>query len=144
MQSSLRTQTVEKNHVARLQKQLRNAQVGMGGEIYLSFAMFKELHDLQRYDEAWTALTYGCRAKRARLNYSMAASASLFDALQNSRLQPNASTLPQASLRDKQAFLLELIGGTDLTIDNLIRQMGLDQAGPLPDDVTLLLITRTE
>ncbi len=98
MQSSLRTQTVEKNHVARLQKQLRNAQVGMGGEIYLSFAMFKELHDLQRYDEAWTALTYGCRAKRARLNYSMAASASLFDALQNSRLQPNASTLPQASV----------------------------------------------
>lgn len=53
-------------------------------------------------------------------------------------------TLPQTSLRDKQAFLLELIGGTDLTIENLIQQLGLDQTGPLPDDVTLLLITRTE
>ncbi len=53
-------------------------------------------------------------------------------------------TLPQASLRDKQAFLLDLIGGTDLTIENLIQQLGLDQTGPLPDDVTLLLITRTD
>ncbi|MDS4019724.1 MAG: SpoIIE family protein phosphatase [Candidatus Competibacter sp.] len=52
-------------------------------------------------------------------------------------------TLPQASLRDKQAFLLDLVGGTDLAIENLIQELGLDQAGPLPDDVTLLLIERT-
>ena len=52
-------------------------------------------------------------------------------------------TLPQASLRDKQAFLLHLVGGTDLAIENLIQELGLDQAGPLPDDVTLLLIERT-
>lgn len=51
-------------------------------------------------------------------------------------------TLPQASLRDKQAFLLDLVGGTDLAIENLIQELGLDQAGPLPDDVTLLLIER--
>ncbi len=53
-------------------------------------------------------------------------------------------TLPQASLRDKQAFLLDLIGGTDLSIENLIQQLGLDQTGPLPDDVTLLLIKRAD
>jgi serine phosphatase RsbU (regulator of sigma subunit) len=52
-------------------------------------------------------------------------------------------TLPQNSLRDKQAFLLDLVGGIDLAIDNLIRELGLDRAGPLPDDVTLLLIERT-
>ncbi|MFO1420364.1 MAG: SpoIIE family protein phosphatase [Candidatus Competibacteraceae bacterium] len=52
-------------------------------------------------------------------------------------------TLPQASLRDKQAFLLDLVGGADLAIENLIQGLGLDQAGPLPDDVTLLLIERT-
>ncbi|MDS4039836.1 MAG: SpoIIE family protein phosphatase [Candidatus Competibacter sp.] len=51
-------------------------------------------------------------------------------------------TLPQASLRDKQAFLLHLVGGTDLAIENLIQELGLDQAGPLPDDVTLLLIEK--
>lgn len=53
-------------------------------------------------------------------------------------------TLPQPTLRDKQAFLLELVGHTELTIENLIQALGLDQAGPLPDDVTLLLIERMD
>ncbi len=53
-------------------------------------------------------------------------------------------TLPQATLRDKQAFLLSLISDVDLDIKTLIQALGLDQAGPLPDDVTLLLIKRTE
>jgi sigma-B regulation protein RsbU (phosphoserine phosphatase) len=51
-------------------------------------------------------------------------------------------TLPQASLRDKQSFLLETIRGIDLTIENLIQALGLDQSEPLPDDVTLLLVER--
>ena len=53
-------------------------------------------------------------------------------------------TLPQTSLRDKQAFLLELVGDTDLTIENLIQELALDRADPLPDDVTLLLIRRVD
>jgi len=53
-------------------------------------------------------------------------------------------TLPQPTLRDKQAFLLEMVGHTELTIENLIQALGLDQAGPLPDDVTLLLIERMD
>lgn len=51
-------------------------------------------------------------------------------------------TLPQTNLRDKQAFLLETIRGIDLTIENLIQALGLDRSGPLPDDVTLLLVER--
>jgi len=53
-------------------------------------------------------------------------------------------TLPQTSLRDKQAFLLKLVGGADLTIENLIQELALDRADPLPDDVTLLLIRRVD
>ena len=53
-------------------------------------------------------------------------------------------TLPQPTLRDKQAFILEMVGHTELTIENLIQALGLDQAGPLPDDVTLLLIERMD
>lgn len=53
-------------------------------------------------------------------------------------------TLPQAGLRDKQACLLDLVGTTDLTIEYLIRELGLDQSIPLPDDVTLLLIKKVE
>ncbi len=53
-------------------------------------------------------------------------------------------TLPQPTLRDKQAFLLELVGHTELKIENLIQELGLNQVGLLPDDVTLLLIERID
>lgn len=53
-------------------------------------------------------------------------------------------TLPQASLRDKQAFLLELVGSTPLTVESLLQALNLDQSNPLPDDVTLLLIKKVE
>ncbi|TVR59607.1 MAG: response regulator [Candidatus Competibacteraceae bacterium] len=53
-------------------------------------------------------------------------------------------TLPQTSLRDKQAFLLKMTGSIELTVENLIQELALDQADPLPDDVTLLLIRRVD
>ena len=53
-------------------------------------------------------------------------------------------TLPQATLRDKQAFLLDLAGGVDLNIENLIQELGLDETGPLPDDITLLLVQKVD
>ncbi len=53
-------------------------------------------------------------------------------------------TLPQTSLRDKQAFLLKTVGEINLTIANLIQELALDRAEPLPDDVTLLLIRRVD
>lgn len=52
-------------------------------------------------------------------------------------------TLPQATLQAKQAFLLEIIRDAEPSIENLIQWLGLDHAGPLPDDITLLLIQRT-
>lgn len=53
-------------------------------------------------------------------------------------------TLPQTTLRDKQAFLLDLAGGIDLNIENLIQELGLDETGPLPDDITLLLVQKAD
>jgi serine phosphatase RsbU (regulator of sigma subunit) len=53
-------------------------------------------------------------------------------------------TLPQATLRGKQAFLLDRIRDIDLDIEDLIQNLALDRAGPLPDDVTLLLVKRVE
>lgn len=53
-------------------------------------------------------------------------------------------TLPQSTLRDKQNFLLEAVSATDLTLENLIQTLGLDAEYPLPDDITLLLVERTE
>lgn len=79
--SSLYPQTTERNHVSRIQEQLRQAQPGLGAEIYLNFALFNELHDLERYPEAWSALERGCAAKRRRIHYDHADTMGVFPRL---------------------------------------------------------------
>lgn len=71
MLASVRTQTPDRNHVPRLREQLTRARPGGEGEAYLSFGLYKELHDLGQYDEAWQALERGCRAKRKNVQYSL-------------------------------------------------------------------------
>ena len=51
-------------------------------------------------------------------------------------------TLPQPHLKGKLDFLLTLVDSTDTSVESLARQLNLDQASTLPDDVTILLITR--
>lgn len=70
MLASARPPTEASNHVARLREQLKRARPGGNGEIYLNFALHKELHELQQYDEAWLALKRGCKAKRKQLDYT--------------------------------------------------------------------------
>lgn len=78
-----RAQTPEHNHVARLHEQLKRAKPGGTGEVYLHYAMHKELHDLQRYDEAWTALQRGCEAKRRHVKYALERDERLVEALES-------------------------------------------------------------
>lgn len=79
--STLSAQTPERNHVTRIQEQLRRAEPGLGAEIYLNFALFNELHDIGRYQEAWSALERGCAAKRRRIQYDHAETLGLFPRL---------------------------------------------------------------
>ncbi|MBL8267534.1 tetratricopeptide repeat-containing sulfotransferase family protein [Steroidobacter sp.] len=81
LRSGLRRQTAERNHVDAIRREL--ARPGRPAEdiALLSFALHKELDDLQRYDEAWLALMQGCRARRSRLTYDARGMKHLFDAL---------------------------------------------------------------
>ena len=81
MLAGARTQTPERNHVERLQAQLLRAKPRGTGEVYLCFALHKELHDLGRHDEAWVALDRGCQAKRRQLNYQSESSERLVSTL---------------------------------------------------------------
>jgi sigma-B regulation protein RsbU (phosphoserine phosphatase) len=51
-------------------------------------------------------------------------------------------TLPQSHLKDKLNHLLSLVDSIDTSVESLVRQLSLDQASTLPDDITILLITR--
>ncbi len=51
-------------------------------------------------------------------------------------------TLPQFSLQDRLDFLLAAVADAHASVESLARQLELDQASTLPDDVTILLIKR--
>ena len=53
-------------------------------------------------------------------------------------------TLPQSHLKEKLDYLLSLVDSIDTSVESLARQLKLDQASTLPDDVTILLITRRD
>ncbi|WP_082547542.1 sulfotransferase [Rhodanobacter sp. Soil772] len=52
----VRKQTAERNHLDRLRLQLQQVASGGDDEAILLFALYKELEDLGRHDEAWNAL----------------------------------------------------------------------------------------
>lgn len=89
LQAGLRRQTAERNHVEAIERELLRPGRSAEDIALLSFALHKELDDLQRYDEAWLALMQGCRAKRSRLNYNAQGMKQLFDAL--SMFEPDAA-----------------------------------------------------
>lgn len=81
MLANARTQTADKNHVERLKQQLQRAKPGGTGQVYLGFALHKELHDLQRHGQAWQALERACAAKRRQVQYRPRESVDLVDSV---------------------------------------------------------------
>jgi len=63
----------------RVRRQLVHVAPGSEAEILLQFALHHELHKLERYDDAWSALARGCALKRRHLRYDHRATLSLFD-----------------------------------------------------------------
>lgn len=66
--SRVRRQTPQRNHVARL-KNLISSQSDAASSVYLAFALFKELDELGRGEEAWDALVLGCVGKRRLVSH---------------------------------------------------------------------------
>jgi len=81
MLAGARSQTSASNHVERLNRQLSQAKPRGTGEVYVAYALHKELHDLQRHDEAWQALERACAAKRRQVQYALSEHATLIESV---------------------------------------------------------------
>ena len=81
LQAGLRRQTSDRNHVAAIKRELQRSGRTPEDVALLSFALHKELDDLEQYEDAWLALVQACRAKRSRLNYDSRQTQQLFDSL---------------------------------------------------------------
>lgn len=79
--AQLRTQTLESNHVARLQALLASHPEDPQAQELLRAALSKELEDLGNIDEAFEELIQAKTAARARLGYDPAADAAIFQCL---------------------------------------------------------------
>jgi tetratricopeptide (TPR) repeat protein len=97
LQSWVRKQTAERNHVAAIRRELGRPGRRPDDIALLNFALHKELDDLDRHDEAWQALMHGCAAKRSRLHYDAQRTRRLFEALH--RIQPGAPVAPSDAAR---------------------------------------------
>jgi tetratricopeptide (TPR) repeat protein len=87
--SQLRTQTVERNHVARLLAMLP-AAAHQAAASYLHVALAKELEDLADYPRAFEHLAAGKTIIRSRKGYSFARDEALFTSVQNAFASPGS------------------------------------------------------
>ena len=77
----LRKQTPADNHLAGMAKALQLVQPGSYEHASIEFARYKELEDLGRLDEAWTALAHGNALMYARHKHDPAHTQRLFENL---------------------------------------------------------------
>ncbi len=76
-----RRQTPARNHLPAITRALANVEPGGEDHASLEFAHYKELEDLQRYDEAWQALARGNALLHTRLPHDSARESALFERL---------------------------------------------------------------
>lgn len=79
--SRQKKQTPEKNHLEQIRQGLHRVTKGGEDHAALEFARYKELEDLERFDEAWQALTAANSIMHAMLKHDSAREARLFDRL---------------------------------------------------------------
>jgi tetratricopeptide (TPR) repeat protein len=93
--ADLRRWNEHDNHIARLQALLREPPTGSPDDDLLSYALFKELDDLDRCVEAWTALQRALEARRRRQRFDAAKGRDMFELVRR-RFQPDflAATTP--------------------------------------------------
>lgn len=72
LRSELRVQSEDANHVTELEAALAQRPSNYRAQVFLGYALAKELDDLGRFDEAFRWFRRAANARRARLDYDVA------------------------------------------------------------------------
>lgn len=72
LRSELRVQTPDANHIAELERQLTERRGDDRAQMFLGYAVAKELDDLGRYDEAFRWFAHAATTRRRHLAYDVA------------------------------------------------------------------------
>lgn len=134
LRSTLRRQTIERNHVADLERRLRGGLRNADDESGALYALAKELEDLGEYPLSFDALRKGAGKKRSTLNYDPAAFRNTMDEIR--RVQ-DAEALSRADAGCDAPGAIFIVGmprtGTTLAERMLLQSGKVEDAGELMD-----------
>lgn len=138
LRSELLRATPQANHVVELQTRLAG-DAGNAARMFLAYALGKELHDLERYDEAFDAFALGARSRRQSLRYDVAEDERKLARIQDAYPdQAPVSTAPSRPAR--HVFIVGLPrSGTTLTERILGGLPGVRSNGETDNFATALL-----
>jgi len=104
--SQLRRQTLQSNHIERLEAQLATADIDVNAELHLRHALAKEHEDLGEYRQAFDHLTAGNARKHRDIKYSINEDRELFASLQqvfDALIMPD---IPMGDTTDEPIFIV--------------------------------------
>lgn len=131
--SDLRTQSVQRNHVAQLQSVLATPIADWPGEVQLGYALAKEYEDIGAYPESFEMLRRAAGRQRQHMRYDVGTDVAtvqwIIDAFPAAQL---AGTEAQGGVMDAPVFVLGLPrSGTTLVERILTSHTALTPAGEL-------------
>jgi tetratricopeptide (TPR) repeat protein len=130
--ADLRTQTAERNHVARLEALLAGVGEDVDGELHVRHALAKELEDLGQPADAFQHLAAGKARKRRTLDYTIADDEALFAALERTFDAARCAAKPAGFSSTEPIFVVGLPrSGTTLVERMLSAHSEVQSAGEL-------------
>ncbi len=131
--AELRTQTPERNHIARLDVLLGTVGDDVDGELHLRHALAKELEDLGEHRAAFAHLAAGKAKKRATLDYSFETDRALFDSVHATCTEEFLARAGEGYPSEEPIFVVGLPRtGTTLVERILSGHSQVQSAGELP------------
>jgi tetratricopeptide (TPR) repeat protein len=130
--SDVRTQTVDRNHVADLEKALTRANCDWRSEVQIHYAMAKEYEDLGNYERSFDHLARGAKRRREHLQYDVANDIATVDWIirAHPRISPQAGDYCQES----PIFVVGLPRSGTTLIDRILgSHSSVHSAGELND-----------
>jgi Tfp pilus assembly protein PilF len=103
LRSELRVQTPDSNHIAELERQLHARPGDHRAQMFLGYAVAKELDDVGRYDDAFRWFAHAAAARRAHLAYDVAVDERKLE--QIARVFPAAPEPPAAAPGEYARFI---------------------------------------
>jgi tetratricopeptide (TPR) repeat protein len=108
LRSDLRTQTVERNHLAEMEALIREGKLSWRSEVMLRFALGKEHEDLDQHACAFDHVESGCVLQRRSINYDGRAEIAEIDRIIRTQTRAWLGSCPQGFSAADPVFILGL------------------------------------